>query len=447
MATARRALSWASAREAPQDGGADGGARVNRLVDSILRRIVRSRPLEVQWTSGERSRYGDAGAEAGEPVRLVFMDRRAEWAVALNPELRLGELYMDGRVRFENGTVYDFLDRAMADTGSTQPTRWIRALARMRKSWRRLRDINDSRRARRNVAHHYDLDGRLYRLFLDGDLQYSCAYFAREDMDIDEAQRAKRRHIAAKLALQPGQRVLDIGSGWGGLALYLADIADVEVTGVTLSAEQHAASNERARALGLDKRVRFELKDYRQLEGGFDRIVSVGMFEHVGRRHYREFFRRCAGLLRDDGVMLLHSIGHFGPPAGVNPWIDRYIFPGHYIPSLSQVLPEVEKSGLVVADLEILRLHYAETLRAWRERFLARRDEAAALYDERFVRMWEFYMAGCEMGFRVQDMMVFQLQLVKDQSALPLTRDHMAEAEARLAALEEGGESLKLAGE
>jgi cyclopropane-fatty-acyl-phospholipid synthase len=417
---------------------------MNPLLDVVFRRIVRRGALEVCWASGRRSLYGTAGAEP--PLRLTFRDRGAEWRIAVNPELRLGEAYMDGRIGFENGTIYDFLELALGDGGTTQPAAWMRALGRLQTAWRRLRDGNDAKRARRNVAHHYDLDGHLYRLFLDEDLQYSCAYFASPGLSLDEAQQAKKRHLAAKLALQPGQRVLDIGCGWGGLALYLADIADVAVTGVTLSVEQHAAAAQRARSLGLEGQVEFQLKDYRQLTGGFDRIVSVGMFEHVGRRDYGAFFRKCHQLLDDRGVMVLHSIGRFGPPAGVNPWIDRYIFPGHYIPSLSQLMPAIEKSGLLVADIEVLRLHYAETLRAWRERFLARREEAAELYDERFVRMWEFYLAACEMAFRKQDMMVLQLQLVKDQTPLPLTRDYVAEAEARLAQ-RDAGESLRMAGE
>ncbi|HEX2257619.1 MAG TPA: cyclopropane-fatty-acyl-phospholipid synthase family protein, partial [Afifellaceae bacterium] len=406
---------------------------MNRLLDAVFRRAVRGNPLEVRWASGRLSRYGPSKPATQPPLRLVFRDRAAEWGVAISPELRLGEGYMDGRIAVENGTIYDFLELVLGNGGSTRPAAWMRALGRLRTAWQRLRDGNDATRARRNVGHHYDLDARLYRLFLDEDLQYSCAYFDTPGCSLEQAQQAKKRHLAAKLALAPGQRVLDIGCGWGGLALYLAGIADVTVTGVTLSVEQHQAAGRRARAVGLDGSVGFELKDYREITGRFDRIVSVGMFEHVGRRHYGAFFRKCAELLGDDGVMVLHSIGRFGPPAGVNPWIDRYIFPGHTIPSLSQVLPAIERSGLIVADAEILRLHYAATLRAWRERFLARRHEAAALYDERFVRMWEFYLAGCEMAFRKQDMMVFQLQLVKDQSALPLTRDYITEAESRLA--------------
>jgi cyclopropane-fatty-acyl-phospholipid synthase len=264
-------------------------------------------------------------------------------------------------------------------------------------------------------------------------MQYSCAYFERPDMTLEEAQLAKKRHIAAKLQLKPGQTVLDIGSGWGGLALYIARNFDVDVLGVTLSVEQHAVATERAQAMGLDQRVHFEIRDYRSLTERFDRIVSVGMFEHVGVNHFRTFFDKCATLLKPDGVMLLHSIGRFGPPATTNPFIRKYIFPGGYIPAISEVLPAVEKAGLMTGDIEILRLHYAETLRHWRERFMANRDKAKAIYDERFCRMWEFYLAGSEAAFRWQDMMNFQLQLTRRNDTLPMTRTYMDKCEKALA--------------
>ena len=420
---------------------------MNRLLDNLLKRIVRRGTLDVTWSSGETSRYGEAPASGNRPpLRIVLADPDTERGLVINPEMRLGEAYMDGRLRIENGGAYELLELLLTNAGTTKPTAVLKAAGHLRTAWRRLRR-NDPRRARRNVAHHYDLDGRLYRLFLDADLQYSCAYFEDEEATLDEAQRAKKRHLAAKLAPRPGQRILDIGSGWGGLGLYLAEAAGVDVTGVTLSTEQQAVSTERAKGQGLDDRVRFRLQDYRTVEGTFDRIVSVGMFEHVGLRHYGEFFGTCRRLLKDDGVMVLHSIGRFGVPRGVNPWIDRYIFPGHYIPALSEVIAATETAGLIVTDMEILRLHYAETLRHWRERFLRRRDEAAKLYDERFCRMWEFYLAGCELAFRLQDMMVFQLQLAKDQNVLPLTRDHMFEAEERLRRADAETAPLRLAGE
>jgi cyclopropane-fatty-acyl-phospholipid synthase len=303
-------------------------------------------------------------------------------------------------------------------------------------------------RARRNVAHHYDLDGRLYSLFLDADRQYSCAYFETPDQSLDDAQLAKKRHLAAKLIVEEHQRTLDIGCGWGGLALYLAEFCSAQVTGVTLSREQWQRANERAVEKNLTHSVDFRMQDYRDLREKFDRIVSVGMFEHVGLIFYDAFFRKAAELLSDDGVMLLHSIGRSEGPNVTNPWIAKYIFPGGYIPALSEVLPSIERAGLLITDVEILRLHYAETLQAWRERFLAHREEVERLYDQRFVRMWEFYLAASEVAFREQAMMVMQIQLTKRQDVVPITRDYIAHEEARLRALERGQRPpLRLAGE
>jgi cyclopropane-fatty-acyl-phospholipid synthase len=298
------------------------------------------------------------------------------------------------------------------------------------------------------VAHHYDLNDRLYALFLDADRQYSCAYFESADQSLDDAQLAKRRHLAAKLLVAPGQRVLDIGCGWGGLALYLAELCDARVTGITLSKPQHAVARVRAVETELAEKIEFRLQDYRDVSEKFDRIVSVGMFEHVGVGFYDVFFRKCHALLENNGVMLLHSIGRSEGPGITNPWIAKYIFPGGYIPALSEVLPAVERAGLLVSDIEILRLHYAETLKAWRERFLAHREEVERLYDARFVRMWEFYLAASEMAFRRQAMMVFQLQLTKQQGIVPMTRDYIAREETRLRAREGGSKTpLRLAGE
>ncbi|MGH6792571.1 MAG: class I SAM-dependent methyltransferase, partial [Methyloceanibacter sp.] len=294
---------------------------------------------------------------------------------------------------------------------------------------RYLHTFNPITRARRNVAHHYDLSGRLYDLFLDRDRQYSCAYFETPKDDLETAQDQKKRHLAAKLLFdRPGLKVLDIGSGWGGLGLYLARECGAEVDGVTLSEEQHKLSCERAQAAGLDDRVRFHLRDYRQLSGRFDRIVSVGMFEHVGAAHYRTFFQKARSLLADDGVMLLHTIGRASPPGTTNPWLRKYIFPGGYTPALSEVMRAVEKTGLIVTDVEVLRLHYAKTLRHWRRRFLRNWSKAAELYDERFCRMWEFYLAGCEVAFRYMDQVVFQLQISHRQDAVPLTRDYITDS-------------------
>jgi cyclopropane-fatty-acyl-phospholipid synthase len=311
-----------------------------------------------------------------------------------------------------------------------------------------LLQFNPRRRSRENVAHHYDLDGRLYSLFLDADRQYSCAYFETPDQSLDDAQLAKKRHLAAKLRLKPNQRVLDIGCGWGGLALYLAELTGVSVTGVTLSQEQFGVANSRAAEKNLAGKAQFRLQDYRDIGEKFDRIVSVGMFEHVGVGHYQTFFDKCAEMLKDDGVMVLHSIGRSEGPSVTNPWISKYIFPGGYIPAVSEVMEAIQRSGLLISDLEILRLHYAETLKAWRERFLAHRDEVERIYDQRFVRMWEFYLASSEMAFREQNMMVMQYQLTKRQGVVPMTRDYIGREENRLRGAE--GQSrppLRLAGE
>jgi cyclopropane-fatty-acyl-phospholipid synthase len=295
---------------------------------------------------------------------------------------------------------------------------------------RRIDQLNPAGRARRNVAHHYDLNGRLYALFLDRDRQYSCAYFARGDETLEEAQAAKKRHIAAKLRLdRPGLEVLDIGCGWGGMAITLARDWGARVTGITLSAEQLAEARRRAAEAGLADRVRFELMDYRDWRRPVDRVVSVGMFEHVGIDHYRRFFRAVRDALRPDGVALVHAIGRSSGPGSTNPWLAKYIFPGGYSPALSEVVPQVEKAGLWITDVEVLRLHYAMTLREWRRRFAANRDAIQSLYDERFCRMFEFYLAGCELAFRRTDHMNWQLQLAREKEALPLTRDYMLEAE------------------
>ena len=318
---------------------------------------------------------------------------------------------------------------------------------RLRMALRGVHQRNNERNAKRNVAHHYDLDGRLYDLFLGPDRQYSCAYFEHPGQGLDDAQLAKKRHLAAKLLVDPGHRVLDIGSGWGGLALYLAEHCGAEVTGITLSEEQLGVARGRKQQQGLGGAVDFRLQDYRSVTEPFDRIVSVGMFEHVGVAYYDTFFSKVSELLTDDGVMLLHSIGSINGPCVNNPWITKYIFPGGYSPALSEVLPAIERAGLIVTDIEILRLHYAETLRAWRENFLDRRDEAKTLYDERFCRMWEFYLAGCEAGFRHGDLMVFQIQIAKRLDTVPLTRDYIAARESTLRLQETQHPALVIAAE
>jgi cyclopropane-fatty-acyl-phospholipid synthase len=396
---------------------------------AFLRRLVRTGRLEVETADGARETFGDG---EGPLLGVKLIDRGAEWRLIANPALSLGELYMDGRLVVTRGDLYGLLELGARNLKDMHGLPWVQALHQGRVALRSLHQRNNRRRARRNVASHYDLDARLYDLFLDSDRQYSCAYFEYPGQSLDDAQTAKKRHIAAKLLPADGATALDIGCGFGGLGLYLAGVAGARVTGVTLSEEQFAVATNRALDAGLAERVEFRLQDYRDVDETFDRIVSVGMFEHVGVNSYDEFFTVARRLLKDDGIMLLHSIGRNYVPGATNPWIRKYIFPGGHIPSLSEVLPAVERAGLFITDIEILRLHYADTLRAWRERFMARRDEAAKLYDERFCRMWEFYLAGSETSFRVDGNMVFQLQLAKRQDVVPLTRDYIAEREAEL---------------
>jgi cyclopropane-fatty-acyl-phospholipid synthase len=418
------------------------------MLTSVLHRLVKIGRLTVIGPDGSRQCFGetpDGGTRLDVTVRLK--GRLTPWKLALRPDLALGEAYVDGSLLIERGTLWDLLDLLGRNAyfATRRPNALVRATNVIR---RRLHQSNPLRAARRNAAHHYDLSYELFRSFLDDDMQYSCAYFTDPNFTLDQAQRAKKRHIIAKLLLRPGQRVLDIGCGWGGLALYLAEIAGARVTGITLSQEQYQRAQSRALERGRTKDATFRLIDYRDVEGRFDRIVSVGMFEHVGVGFYDTFFKKCANLLADDGIALLHAIGRSTPPGITNPWIAKYIFPGGYIPALSEVLPTIERAGLTVTDVEILQLHYAETLKAWRERFLAHRDEVGRLYDQRFVRMWEFYLTGSEMAFREGDMVVFQIQMAKRKGLTPATRDYIAQEEAHLRANETGyATPLRLAGE
>jgi len=418
---------------------------MDRLLRAALERFIRAGNLRVTTAGGSTFTLGDG---TGTPVAIRFTTRAAERGVLIDPEVKFGEAYMDGTVVVEQGSIAEVLAVVLDQCVGGKPPFWARTQWLLRYLHRRLQQFNPPPRARRNVAHHYDLDGQLYALFLDADRQYSCAYFETPDQSLDDAQLAKKRHLAAKLLIAPGQRVLDIGSGWGGLALYLAETAGGRVTGITLSQEQLALARVRAAERGLSGTAEFRLQDYRDVPDKFDRIVSVGMFEHVGVGFYEAFFRKCAALMEEGGVMVLHSIGRSEGPNVTNPWIAKYIFPGGYIPALSEVLPAIERAGLLVIDIEILRLHYAETLKAWRERFLAHREAVERLYDARFVRMWEFYLAASEMAFREQAMMVFQVQLTKRQGVVPITRDYIARETQRLRALEGGKPpSLRLAGE
>src|SRR5215472_11266491 len=398
--------------------------------------------LQVTTARGATFSFGDG---SGPPIAVRFTSTSSQRAVLFDPDLKLGEAYMDGTFVVDRGSIAEFVD--LVASKSAWPL-WSAPIAITRFVWRRIKQFNLRARSQRNVAHHYDLDGRLYSLFLDSDRQYSCAYFESPRDSLDDAQLAKKRHLAAKLFLEDGHRLLDIGCGWGGLALYAAEVCGAQVTGITLSQEQLAIARQRAKERRVDGSVTFLARDYREVTGIFDRIVSVGMFEHVGVNYYDAFFAKCASVLADDGIMVLHSIGRSSGPGYTNAWIAKYIFPGGYIPALSEVMPAIERAGLLATDIEILRLHYAETLKAWRDRFLAHRDEVARLYDARFVRMWEFYLACSEAAFRRQNMMVFQIQLAKRQGPVPITRDYIQRSESRLRRRETARRApLRLAGE
>ncbi len=415
-----------------------------QLLVMFLRRFIRKGSFTVTTAAGRTYTFGDGGGPA---AAVRFTTARAQLGIMFDPELKLGEAYMDGTLVVEQGSIADVLEILFRQPKVAVP-RWAWLPRLLRRIFRRLQQFNPRFRARRNVAHHYDLDGRLYSLFLDGDQQYSCAYFEHGEQSLDDAQLAKKRHLAAKLLVDRRASVLDIGCGWGGLALYLAEICGANITGITLSEEQHRRAQARAIERGQTQSTAFRLIDYRDVKGAFDRIVSVGMFEHVGISFYDTFFAKCSDLLVDDGILLLHSIGRKSSPGTTNPWIAKYIFPGGYIPALSEVLPAIERARLIVTDVEVLQLHYAQTLKAWRERFLAHRDEAVRLYDQRFVRMWEFYLASSEMAFREGDMVVFQIQMTKRKAIAPATRDYIAREEARLRTLEAGQRvPLQLAGE
>jgi cyclopropane-fatty-acyl-phospholipid synthase len=400
------------------------------LLAQVLARLLGEGQLTIIDEFGTPHRI--EGARPGPSVTLRIHTWWTGVRVALRPRLALGEAYMDGTLTVEDGgDIYDLLDLLGRNIAALEATPMVRLSYTLQRWLRVIEQYNPIGKAQRNVAHHYDLNDQLYDFFLDRDRQYSCAYFKTSEEPLEQAQLDKKRHIAAKLLLKPGQRVLDIGSGWGGMALFLSQQFGVDVTGVTLSKEQHAVSSRRALEGGVADAVRFKLLDYRQEPGKYDRIVSVGMFEHVGVAHYIEFFTKVKELLADDGVMLLHAIGRMEPPGATNTWLRKYIFPGGYTPAMSEVLSAIEKVGLWVTDIEILRLHYAETLRHWRQRFLANREQIKQMagYDDRFCRMWDFYLAGCEVAFRYMNQMVFQIQIARRQDAVPLTRDYLIDAE------------------
>ncbi len=403
---------------------------------SALDRVMQSFMTEgrfcIRYPDGQLARF--EGQSPGPEAAVDIRSKRALRRLLTDPALGLGECYMDGTIIPLGCTIYDVLDVLLHNyqIGGRHIGNDLQSFRR--RILRRWAQWNPAKRSRRNVAHHYDLGDQLYEQFLDRDWQYSCAYFPRGNETLEEAQEAKKRHIAAKLLLsRPGLKVLDIGSGWGGMALTLARDYGAQVTGVTLSTEQLARARRRAAAAGLSDAVQFEALDYRDpallAMGPFDRVVSVGMFEHVGVNHYDAFFKRVRELLAPGGVALVHAIGRLDGPYATNAWLDKYIFPGGYSPALSEVFPAVERSGLITTDVEILRLHYAETLRQWRKRFAARRDVIAGMYDERFCRMFEFYLAGSELAFRRQEHMVWQLQLERERGTVPLSRDYIAAAE------------------
>jgi cyclopropane-fatty-acyl-phospholipid synthase len=398
----------------------------NKLLSSFLRKLITRGALVLVYSDGHSDRFGEADAVA---QTLRLRDRALPRKLLANPDLALGEAYMDGTLTVDDDDIYGLLELLLMNLNSKKNGVWhYQWLMRLRQLGRRFSQFNPISRSRQNVAHHYDLSGRLYDLFLDASRQYSCAYYKHPDDSLEAAQQAKKALIATKLLLKPGHRVLDIGCGWGGLALELHQRHGAEVTGVTLSEEQHKLAQEKASEANASKVVKFYLEDYRKVTGTFDRIVSVGMFEHVGVPHYQEFFNKVVDSLADDGVALIHTIGRIDGPGTNNPWFAKYIFPGGYSPALSEILPVVERAGLYVTDIEVLRLHYAETLKAWRARFEASRTQVWKLYDERFCRMWAFYLVASELAFRLNGHVVFQIQLAKRQDAVPMTRDYLLQA-------------------
>jgi cyclopropane-fatty-acyl-phospholipid synthase len=404
---------------------------IGRLVDKLLTKGT----ITLKLPGKEPHTYGRGD---GKHLTVRFTDRKVAFDIIKNPRLGLGEAYMDGRIVIEDGTILDLLELIVSANRWEDWGEGRKALSKGKATrvLKRMFEPNNFKRARRNVAHHYDLKDELYELFLDEDKQYSCAYFTDPTNSLEQAQADKKAHIAAKLALEPGQRVLDIGCGWGGMALYLHKVAGVDVLGVTLSEHQLKIARQRAQDAGVSDHVKFELKDYRLLDETFDRIVSVGMFEHVGIRHYDEFFAKCRELLKPEGVMLLHTIGKLGGPSrSPDPFTDKWIFPGYYLPSLSDMTSASEKVRLISSDIENLRLHYGLTLRHWLERAKLARAEIEAMYDERFFRMWEFYLAGGIVMFENGAACNYQVQYIRERRALPITRDYIAEAEQRYRAI------------
>lgn len=396
-----------------------------KLLDEVYSRVIRKGSLNIIDAFGKTHRYGDYGSPC---VTIRLTDPTLHHKLALNPQLFIGEAYMDGKLTIEEGSLKDFFEILFSNTATKIPHGWLRTVEVGNFLMRNFQQLNSVTRSNKNVKHHYDLSSEFYSLFLDSEKQYSCAYFTGAEQTLEEAQKTKMRHIVNKLLIKPSDRVLDIGCGWGGLACEIAKQTGAQVKGITLSGEQIKVAKMRARKEGVSEQVKFELVDYRELlpdEGNYDRIVSVGMFEHVGVDQYPDFFRKISSLLKDDGVMLLHSIGRSQGPSATNAWLRKYIFPGGYIPALSEVVPHVEKSNLHITDVEVLRLHYARTLQEWRYRFYENLEDIRKIYDSRFCRMWEFYLTGAEASFEHWGNMVFHLQISKKMNAVPLTRDYL----------------------
>tara|TARA_B100000749_G_scaffold156804_1_gene120463 strand:- start:24 stop:1211 length:1188 start_codon:yes stop_codon:yes gene_type:complete len=359
------------------------------------------------------------------PITLRLLDKKLHYKLLFNPDLYFGEAYTDGTAKIENGSLTDFLEIALKNIGRNQTNILSQILNKLRGTYRYLTNFNVTKKSKKNVAHHYDISDDLYDLFLDPKRQYSCAYFKNENDSLEVAQNNKIDYIIKKLNLKPNQKVLDIGCGWGSLAIEIAKKSQCEVTGITLSENQYKYSINKAKELNVENQVQFKLIDYRQLNEKFDRIVSVGMFEHVGRKYYKTFFNQINKLLNDTGIALIHTIGSVNQPRDPQPWITNYIFPGGYTPSMSEITVPIEKSGLIISDIEVLRMHYSHTLRNWKQRFLNNKSKVLTMFDENFFRMWEFYLTSCEMVFKWNDQVVFQFQLSKDLTSLPTTRDYI----------------------
>ena len=402
-----------------------------KLLSTLLRRVIRRGTLHVYDADGRRHTFSGAPTE---PVVTMRLHNKSLYTkFFFNPELYVGEAYMDGELTFEEGsTCYDFLELFSINRSGLTGHPVQNILKHIWRSLRRIEQYNPVGKALKNASHHYDLSDDFYRLFLDDDLQYTCAYYRSPDDTLEEAQLNKKHHVCAKLKIEDGMRIAELGCGWGGLALYLAQVADVEVTAVNLSTEQIRVARVRARELGLEDRVHFEHMDYRELQGTYDRVVSVGMLEHVGLRHYDEFFVKFRSLLKEDGFGLIHSIGRNAPPGTVSPFLRKYIFPGGYAPSLSEILAAAERQRIWIADCEILRMHYYYTLQHWRARFMANWDKAAAIYDERFCRMWEFYLISSQLAFLNGSEMIFHLVLANKRDSVPIVRDYMVDDERAL---------------